>query len=130
MNLRVAVCIAIMTAACKAKSPMGLYCEGGVVDKHNTGTGECLEIIAAKPDAEATTIGTGVWSGMRGPADRYSVRRETKSKYRLYLNGDYVGDIDHDDNWIHVTFTSNPKLAATMRGATFRLRSDAPGVFL
>jgi hypothetical protein len=46
----------------------------------------------------------------------------SKGNYQLYLGDKLAGTVDHDGNWITVTFASDPR--------RYHLRSDAPGLMI
>jgi len=114
------VCL-LVACANKDAAPIGLYCEGGVING-NGGGGECMTISAEKPDGHVDTVGKAtLQSKYMTP---YTVRRDGKSKTKFFLieGGVPVGAIVQDGDWITVTIVSS--------GQTLKMRSDAPGALI
>lgn len=109
----------VYVASCHQKSLSPLYCEGGVTYKGEGMGGECLFLTMEAVSGDPNSVGTAHWrSG--NVADRYSVRRTSKNKYELFLNGAVAGTLEQDDNWVKVKLSRDST-------KTYSLRDDPPG---
>ncbi len=127
MRLREALALTALLAigACKPKSIVGLHCEGGVKGTSESQGGDCLSVAAETTSSDPDLVGRATW------VDDYKypmlVRRTGKTTYSLHRDGQSVGTIEQDGNWLHVRFTSVPAESRARTDRTYHVRSDMPG---
>jgi hypothetical protein len=118
-------CASWCLVGCQSGSLSPLYCEGGVdANGHELG-GKYLAVSKDVLDSDPNSVGTGRWGAgdvtPESSANQYSVRRNGKNHYEMFLNGKLAGTIDRSDHWITVKFAD--------KAAKFSLRDDPPGFF-